>query len=158
MLLFIILQSVFSTPVFNFNINDFECIDDTQFRHYISDTDFVINNCPPGLCFTRSPPNQNPCIGKELALQIDKVIEPVLSDDEEEFVSEPVLSDCEEESTDFIPLGTQFITGPCTRDSDCAPFAGQLGCCERNQNICRAVLSLTPNVQFCKDGRTPNFD
>lgn len=137
MSLFIILQLVFSTPVFNFNINDFECIDDTQFRHYISDTNFVINNCPPGLCFTRSPPNQNPCIGKDLALQIDNVIDTSVSD---------------------TLQGTQFITGPCTRDSDCAPFAGQLGCCERNQNICRAVLSLTPNVQFCKDGRTPNFN
>lgn len=144
MYLFIILQLVFSTPVFNFNINDFECIDDTQFRHYISDTNFVINNCPPGLCFTRSPPNQNPCIGKELALQIDKVD---LSTEDE---------DCEEELDTL--QGTQFITGPCTKDSDCAPFAGQLGCCERNQNICRAVLSLTPNVQFCKDNRTPNFD
>lgn len=147
MSLFIILQLVFSTPVFNFNINDFECIDDTQFRHYISDSNFVINNCPPGLCFTRSPPNQNPCIGKDLALQIDNVIDNVI---------ESSVSDCEEELDTL--QGTQFITGPCTRDSDCAPFAGQLGCCERNQNICRAVLSLTPNVQFCKDGRTPNFD
>ncbi|KAJ3318164.1 hypothetical protein HDV06_000793 [Boothiomyces sp. JEL0866] len=51
----------------------------------------------------------------------------------------------------------QFITGPCKQDSDCNPFAGQQGCCERTQKICRAVLSLTPGVQACGDGRTPNF-
>lgn len=51
----------------------------------------------------------------------------------------------------------QFITGPCNQDSDCNPFAGQQGCCERTQKICRAVLSLTPGVQACGDGRTPNF-
>ncbi|KAJ3307702.1 hypothetical protein HDV04_002683, partial [Boothiomyces sp. JEL0838] len=52
----------------------------------------------------------------------------------------------------------QFITGPCQQDSDCNPFAGQAGCCERTQKKCRAVLSLTPGVQACGDGRTPNFD
>ncbi|KAJ3316215.1 hypothetical protein HDV06_004007, partial [Boothiomyces sp. JEL0866] len=51
----------------------------------------------------------------------------------------------------------QFITGPCQQDSECNPFAGQAGCCERTQKICRAVLSLTPGVQSCGDGRTPNF-
>ncbi|KAJ3271009.1 hypothetical protein HDV01_007159 [Terramyces sp. JEL0728] len=54
--------------------------------------------------------------------------------------------------------GTQFITGACVADNDCAPFAGQQGCCEKTQKKCRAVLSLTPGVQACGDGRTPNFD
>jgi hypothetical protein len=49
--------------------------------------------------------------------------------------------------------GSQFITGACSADADCAS-----GCCETNQNICRAPLSMTPGVQSCKDGRTPNFD
>lgn len=51
------------------------------------------------------------------------------------------------------PVGTQFITGPCIADADCAS-----GCCELAQNICRAPLSLTPGVQSCKDGRTPDFN
>merc|ERR1712178_170842 len=51
----------------------------------------------------------------------------------------------------FIAPGTQFITGPCSADSDCAS-----GCCEQNQNVCRAFLSL--NVQeTCEDGRAPRF-
>merc|ERR1711879_363378 len=51
----------------------------------------------------------------------------------------------------FVAPGTQFITGPCSADSDCAS-----GCCERNQNVCRAFLSL--NIQeTCKDGRAPRF-
>merc|ERR1739845_151356 len=51
----------------------------------------------------------------------------------------------------FLAPGTQFITGPCSADSDCAS-----GCCEQNQNVCRAFLSL--NVQeTCKDGRSPRF-
>merc|ERR1711879_554884 len=51
----------------------------------------------------------------------------------------------------FLAPGTQFITGPCSADSDCAS-----GCCEQNQNVCRAFLSL--NVQeTCKDGRAPRF-
>jgi hypothetical protein len=49
--------------------------------------------------------------------------------------------------------GTQFITGPCTSDSDCAS-----NCCEQTQNICRAPLSLNPGVESCKDGRTPDFN
>merc|ERR1712048_857831 len=49
-----------------------------------------------------------------------------------------------------IAPGTQFITGPCIADSDCAST-----CCEKNQNVCRAFLSLSA-TQSCKDGRTPN--
>ncbi|KAJ3124717.1 hypothetical protein HK098_000913 [Nowakowskiella sp. JEL0407] len=49
--------------------------------------------------------------------------------------------------------GTQFITGPCSADSDCAS-----GCCEINQKKCRAPLSLKPNAEFCGSGFTPNFD
>merc|ERR1712187_767737 len=51
----------------------------------------------------------------------------------------------------FIAPGTQFITGACVADSDCAS-----GCCEQNRNVCRAFLSL--NVQeTCKDERAPRF-
>lgn len=61
------------TLTFAFKANDFECIDDTSFRHYIDSDNFVIKRCASsGLCFTRNPPNKNPCIGKVLALQIDK--------------------------------------------------------------------------------------
>merc|ERR1711933_210662 len=49
----------------------------------------------------------------------------------------------------FVAPGTQFITGPCSADSDCAST-----CCEQNQNVCRAFLSLSSD-EACKDGRTP---
>merc|ERR1711988_1817718 len=49
----------------------------------------------------------------------------------------------------FAP-GTQFITGPCSADSECAST-----CCEQNQNVCRALLSLS-GAESCKDGRTAN--
>merc|ERR1712014_70817 len=48
-----------------------------------------------------------------------------------------------------ISPGSQFITGPCSGDSDCAST-----CCEQNQNVCRAFLSLS-SAEACKDGRTP---
>lgn len=60
-----------SSKNFQFKSNDFECLNDTTFRHYTSPTTFILNNCPPGLCFTRIPPNKNPCIGKELAQKLD---------------------------------------------------------------------------------------
>merc|ERR1712048_1479812 len=50
----------------------------------------------------------------------------------------------------FVAPGSQFITGPCSADLDCAST-----CCERNQNVCRAVLSLS-SVESYKDGRTAN--
>jgi hypothetical protein len=53
--------------------NDFECIDDTKFKHFISSTEFVVKECPPGLCFTRVPKNKNPCIGKTAAILIDSM-------------------------------------------------------------------------------------
>merc|ERR1711879_1138048 len=49
----------------------------------------------------------------------------------------------------FVAPGTQFITGPCSADSDCAST-----CCEQNQNVCRAFLSLS-GAESCKDGRKP---
>ncbi|KAJ2997121.1 hypothetical protein HDV02_005862 [Globomyces sp. JEL0801] len=52
--------------------NSFECIDDTKFKQFVGNS-FVINSCPPGFCFTRNPPNKNPCIGRERALAIDGV-------------------------------------------------------------------------------------
>lgn len=51
--------------------NSFVCIDDTHFKHFITANNFVIQSCPPGMCFTRNPSIKNPCIGKTLALQID---------------------------------------------------------------------------------------
>merc|ERR1712176_734177 len=48
-----------------------------------------------------------------------------------------------------IAPGSQFITGPCSADSDCTST-----CCEQNQNVCRAFLSLSSD-EACKDGRTP---
>merc|ERR1712187_46221 len=48
----------------------------------------------------------------------------------------------------FVAPGSQFITGPCSADLDCAST-----CCEQNQNVCRALLSLS-GVESCKDGRT----
>merc|ERR1712187_701511 len=50
----------------------------------------------------------------------------------------------------FVAPGTQFITGACSADSDCAST-----CCEENQNVCRALLSLSDG-ESCKDGRTAN--
>jgi hypothetical protein len=51
---------------------DFVCIDDTQFKHFISSDNFVVESCPPGFCATRNPPNKNPCIGQANADRIDK--------------------------------------------------------------------------------------
>jgi len=48
----------------------------------------------------------------------------------------------------FVAPGAQFITGACTADADCAST-----CCEENQNVCRALLSLSGS-ESCKDGRT----
>jgi len=50
----------------------------------------------------------------------------------------------------FVTPGSQFITGACTADGDCAST-----CCEQNQNVCRALLSLS-GAEACKDGRTAN--
>lgn len=54
-----------------FKANEFECIDDTKFKHFVDSTNFFVKECPKGLCFTRNPPFKNPCIGKERALEID---------------------------------------------------------------------------------------
>merc|ERR1712054_489277 len=50
----------------------------------------------------------------------------------------------------FVTPGSQFITGACTADGDCAST-----CCEQNQNVCRAFLSLN-GAEACEDGRSPN--
>jgi hypothetical protein len=65
---------------------DFECIDDTKFKQFTSDTAFVVNSCPPGKCVTRNPPFKNPCIGKDRALAIDKVAAKVDSAPENNFI------------------------------------------------------------------------
>ncbi|KAL2917163.1 hypothetical protein HK105_203227 [Polyrhizophydium stewartii] len=54
-----------------FKAGDLQCIDDTRFKHFTSETAFVEGRCPAGLCFTRSPPLKNSCIGKEAAQRID---------------------------------------------------------------------------------------
>lgn len=59
------------TVISKFKANDHVCIDDTRFMHFVSSINFFVKSCPKGLCFTRVPPNKNPCIGKELALSID---------------------------------------------------------------------------------------
>ena len=56
--------------------NTFQCLDDTRFEHCIGNDSFVVNSCPAGLCATRTPSNQNPCVGRELAAQIDGVQPP----------------------------------------------------------------------------------
>ncbi|KAJ3358864.1 hypothetical protein HDU91_005100, partial [Kappamyces sp. JEL0680] len=58
-------------PPTGFQANDFQCIDDTKFRHFSSPTAFTIGSCPPGFCATRNPPKKNPCIGKARATEID---------------------------------------------------------------------------------------
>lgn len=61
-----------NNPLSTFAPNDFVCIDDTRFRQFITSTDFVVKSCAvPGSCFTRVPPNKNPCIGRERAQEID---------------------------------------------------------------------------------------
>jgi hypothetical protein len=55
-----------------FNANDFVCIDDTKFKHFVDSENFFVKSCSsPGLCFTRVPPNKNPCIGEQRAREID---------------------------------------------------------------------------------------
>jgi hypothetical protein len=52
----------------------FHCIDDTNFEECIGGDKFVVEACAvKGLCATRHPPNQNPCIGAALAAKIDGV-------------------------------------------------------------------------------------
>ena len=53
--------------------NTFECIDDTQFKLFTSNSDFIVQSCPKGQCFTRKPPNKNPCVGKANAQRIDGI-------------------------------------------------------------------------------------
>ena len=54
--------------------NSFHCLDDTKFELCTGFSNgFVINSCPPGLCATRHPPIQNPCIGAARATEIDGV-------------------------------------------------------------------------------------
>ncbi len=63
---------VIATPIGK--TNTFECIDDTRFKHFINEVDFVTGSCPDGFCFTRVPANKNPCIGKKLAQELDNTI------------------------------------------------------------------------------------
>ena len=52
-----------ASPVAGNKAGEFVCIDDTKFKQFTSATEFTINSCPPGFCFTRSPPIKNPCVG-----------------------------------------------------------------------------------------------
>jgi hypothetical protein len=54
-----------------FKANDFACLDDTRFMHFVDPVNFFVKSCPSGLCFTRKPPAKNPCIGKDRAIEID---------------------------------------------------------------------------------------
>jgi hypothetical protein len=50
--------------------------------------------------------------------------------------------------------GSQFVTGPCKVDNDCAS-----GCCEFTKNVCRNALALFPSKgEACKNGFSPVFD
>lgn len=61
-----------SSQVSGFKANDFVCIDDTKFKHFVDSENFFVKSCSsPGLCFTRVPPNKNPCIGEQRAREID---------------------------------------------------------------------------------------
>jgi hypothetical protein len=51
--------------------NEFICVDDTNFKMFTSEVDFVMGQCPKGFCFTRSPPIRNPCVGRANAIRID---------------------------------------------------------------------------------------
>jgi hypothetical protein len=51
--------------------NTFQCIDDTQFRMFTGNGQSIVGSCPPGFCFTRTPPNKNPCVGRANAQRID---------------------------------------------------------------------------------------
>lgn len=53
---------------------DFQCVDTTNFLHFTSATASVPGACPHGLCFTRTPPNKNPCIGKDAAQKYSCVL------------------------------------------------------------------------------------
>ncbi len=66
-----LVSKVLTTSVSKFQANDHVCIDDTKFMHFVSPVKFFVKSCPPGFCFTRSPPSKNPCIGKEATIKID---------------------------------------------------------------------------------------
>jgi hypothetical protein len=51
--------------------NTFQCIDDTRFRMFTGNGQSVEGSCPPGFCFTRTPPIKNPCVGRANAQRID---------------------------------------------------------------------------------------
>jgi hypothetical protein len=54
--------------------NTFHCLDATRFELCTGfQNRFVIESCPPGLCATRHPANENPCVGAARATQIDGV-------------------------------------------------------------------------------------
>jgi hypothetical protein len=58
-----------------FTANTFQCIDDTQFKHFTDNNgNFIMGSCPKGFCATRNPPIKNPCIGKENAARIDSKV------------------------------------------------------------------------------------
>ncbi|KAJ3094347.1 hypothetical protein HDU97_008188, partial [Phlyctochytrium planicorne] len=54
-----------------FNANDFQCIDDTNFKQFQNDGSFTKGACPPGFCQTRKPRKKNPCVGAANAQRID---------------------------------------------------------------------------------------
>ncbi|KAJ1550332.1 hypothetical protein HK096_007518 [Nowakowskiella sp. JEL0078] len=72
------------------------------------------------------------------------------------FVSQILSSVLAQGANNPLPpkgTGTQFITGKCATDNDCAS-----GCCDSVKKVCRAPLALSPGVEFCINGFTPNFN
>jgi hypothetical protein len=145
--------------------NTFICRDDTQFQHCVGDDRVFVNNCPAGLCATRSPANQNPCVGKALAAQLDGVQPPAANAGAVTPAPAPANGgqvnnqapannnggvQCNADGTPgpkFDVNGTknlgngqklQFIGGQCLSEADCAS-----GCCAKPCGICSG-----PGAQF----------
>jgi hypothetical protein len=137
--------------------NTFQCLDDTRFEHCTGNDGFVVNSCPPGLCATRTPSNQNPCVGRDVAARVDGVEPPQAGQ------ATPPAADqgnagnagdnggaCGADGAPgpkFDPSGTknigngrgiQFIGGQCLSQADCAS-----GCCALPCGICSG-----PGAQF----------
>ena len=135
--------------------NTFQCIDDTSFQHCIGNDQFVVNSCPKGLCATRHPANQNPCVGADRAAQLDGVppTPPGQVDanpapggnngggntggDGGQCVGGPKFDPAGDKNVGN-GVGGQFIGGQCLRAADCAS-----GCCALPCGICSG-----PGAQF----------
>jgi hypothetical protein len=140
--------------------NSFQCIDDTRFQHCVGGDAFVVNSCAAGLCATRTPSIQNPCVGREVATRVDGVAPPAPGqanppannndDNNDNVTPPPPAGECGADGAPgprFDPSGTknlgngrgeQFIGGQCLSQADCAS-----GCCALPCGICSG-----PGAQF----------